>query len=345
MKHPCSIAAGLAFVVCTSLQFTGCASTPVEQPTLTLAETAAPLFVSITPEPSAIASLAPPQILSPTTILQPGISPTNTPPPANTATRTTSAPAATSTRTNTPIPSVTRTPTVTPTRIIACTPPPCNSNEVFMCPGVCLNGCGTQCATKTPTPSPFPIPSVPANFSAVGSGSSIEFSLDDNSNIEQGYHIYQIGIENPVATFQTLGSHGTGHYTFTWNNVACNYSATFVMRAYSPGGVSEASNSSSAVTVPCPPSNFAVTGTTQMGSLYISFTDNASNETGFRIYRANPNTPITTLPAWPGIGVTSSTAIGPMPCGTNASYYARAYNSAGESVPSNTSVGTTFPCK
>lgn len=142
-----------------------------------------------------------------------------------------------------------------------------------------------------------------------------------------------------------LGSHGTGRYTYTWNNVPCNFSATFFVRAYSPGGVSEASNQSATLTVPCAPSDSAVTGATQMGSLYISFTDNASNETGFRIYRSNPTTPVTTLVAWPGTGISSATAIGPIPCSTQANYYVRAYNTAGESLPSNTSVGTTFACK
>ena len=44
-------------------------------------------------------------------------------------------------------------PTVDPeTPIIQCTPPPCQANEVYHCPGDCPGGCGTICATRTPAP-------------------------------------------------------------------------------------------------------------------------------------------------------------------------------------------------
>ena len=45
----------------------------------------------------------------------------------------------------------TATPDVTPTVQVECTPPLCQPGEVFYCPGECLGGCGTQCATPTPT--------------------------------------------------------------------------------------------------------------------------------------------------------------------------------------------------
>ena len=41
--------------------------------------------------------------------------------------------------------------TPTPTPVIKCTPPPCLSGEVYYCPGECIWGCGTVCATPTPS--------------------------------------------------------------------------------------------------------------------------------------------------------------------------------------------------
>lgn len=42
----------------------------------------------------------------------------------------------------------------TSTAGVTCTPPPCQTDEVYYCPDACPGGCGTQCATPTPTPTP-----------------------------------------------------------------------------------------------------------------------------------------------------------------------------------------------
>ncbi len=42
----------------------------------------------------------------------------------------------------------------TPTPVIMCTPPACQPNESYYCPGQCPGGCGTTCATNTPGPTP-----------------------------------------------------------------------------------------------------------------------------------------------------------------------------------------------
>jgi hypothetical protein len=56
-----------------------------------------------------------------------------------------------------PLPTGTHTPAVsepTNTPGVICTPPPCQADEVYYCPGDCPGGCGTQCATPTPTATP-----------------------------------------------------------------------------------------------------------------------------------------------------------------------------------------------
>jgi glucose/arabinose dehydrogenase len=51
------------------------------------------------------------------------------------------------------------------TPIIQCTPPACQTNESYHCPGDCPGGCGTICATHTPAPQNqiFQLPD-PANY-------------------------------------------------------------------------------------------------------------------------------------------------------------------------------------
>lgn len=97
------------------------------------------------------------------TVAPPLLSPTWTPspPPATwtpaepPATWTPAEPAATwtpaePTATATPAkPTSTWTPSPPPAP--ACTPPACQEDEVYYCPGVCPGGCGVQCATRVPT--------------------------------------------------------------------------------------------------------------------------------------------------------------------------------------------------
>jgi hypothetical protein len=103
-----------------------------------------------------------------------GPSPTSVPPPSSTG-----APASPSalTATLTPLaptvtpshipPTPTRAPTETPevsTPMPVCTPPLCQTGEVYYCPGDCPGGCGTQCAT----PSPWPTVPPPSSFKPTG---------------------------------------------------------------------------------------------------------------------------------------------------------------------------------
>lgn len=80
-------------------------------------------------------------------------------PPARSAgTTATPSHTTTPTQTGTPCAGCSATPTHTPTpsatRLIACTPPPCTTGEVFYCPASCPGGCGTICATPTPSATP-----------------------------------------------------------------------------------------------------------------------------------------------------------------------------------------------
>lgn len=89
---------------------------------------------------------------SPTHTTALGVSPTSA---QETTPSTPQEPAEIPTSFPTPMPT-TRPAPATPTNTpgVMCTPPPCQSDEVYYCPDVCPGGCGTQCATPTPTPKP-----------------------------------------------------------------------------------------------------------------------------------------------------------------------------------------------
>ena len=204
--------------------------------------------------------------------------------------------------------------------------------------------CGTNIATRqvtimvnTPTPE---TPAVPSSFKAVGTDTTIQFTWNDNSTNEVGFRIYQVGVVAPVAT---LGAHtGTGGISYNWTGRPCNTSATFFVKAYNSAGESNQSSTDSADTIPCAPTGFSATGASQT-QVNVSFADNATNESGFRIYRSGSSTALATLSAQSGTGGKTG-AVGSIPCGTTYTYYVQAYNSAGESASSNTNDGITSGC-
>jgi hypothetical protein len=207
--------------------------------------------------------------------------------------------------------------------------------------------CGADIATRQVTivvnpagPPPPQAPTAPGSFNAVGTGTTIQFTWTDNSTNEVGFRIYQAGVVAPVVS---VGAHtGTGGMSYNWTGRPCNTSATFLVKAYNSAGESNPSSTKAAVTIPCAPTSFNAVGVSQT-QVNVALTDNATNETGFRVYRSGSSTALATLSARSGTG-SKTGVIGSIPCGMEYTYYARAYNSAGESVSSNSNTGTTSGC-
>ncbi len=199
--------------------------------------------------------------------------------------------------------------------------------------------------TEIPSPTPVPpvppaAPSAPTGLTATGTNLTIQFTWADNSIDEMGFRIYQVGQVAPVVT--RPANIGTGGVSYTWAGRPCNVSATFYVKAYNAAGESAPSNSDAAVSVPCAPTGLSAVGGSASG-VNISFVDNGTNESGFHAYRTGSAAVLATLSAHPGTGGKSG-SVSPVICGQTYSYFVKAYNSAGESAPSNADDGTTFPC-
>lgn len=190
------------------------------------------------------------------------------------------------------------------------------------------------------------VPCVPASFIANPSNTTINFNWAVTSpHNEAGFRIYQQGVQAPVATRgPNLGSGGTNlPYT-----ASCNLIGTFSVRAFNTAGESASSNLIQTETAPCPPSGLTITNITKDKVEY-KFTDNGTNETGFRIYRypgsdSSKDALYAPLPAHAGTGTVSSDAA--QFCDFNFPitfvYSIRAFNPSGESGSSE-HVGATTP--
>lgn len=221
----------------------------------------------------------------------------------------------------------------TPTRSL--TPGPSSTSTASPIPSL------SPTPTLPPTGTPAPIPSPPTNLTATGNGTTVQFSWVDNSVGELGFRIYQTGLVAPVA--DNIPVHvGTGGMAFDLKNLPCNTSATFTARAFNTLGESAASNPVNAITIPCAPSNLSVSPTSST-SINLAFTNNGTNEAGYRVYQTNSPSTLGTITAAPGAGAKSGSITG-LACGTTAAYFVRAFNAAGESSNSNTSEVTTQAC-
>jgi hypothetical protein len=198
-----------------------------------------------------------------------------------------------------------------------------------------------QANPPAPADTPLPAtPSKPKNFKTAGSATSITFSWNDNSTDETGFRIYQDGVTAPVVTVNA--NTGTGGMSSNWTGLACGFKGNFSIRAYNNAGESSSSNSKNGVTVPCAPMNLVANG--QGNTISFNWAvANPHNEDGFRIYQQGVSQPVATRGPNQGSGGTIYDLTGLL-CNLVATYSVTAFNSAGESPPSNLVQQESVPC-
>jgi fibronectin type 3 domain-containing protein len=201
------------------------------------------------------------------------------------------------------------------------------------------NAGGESPQSNTDSATTFPPPAAPSNLTATAiSASRIDLAWADNSSDEDGFKIYRSTDNVNFAFYATVGANVT-----TRSNTNLTGSTTYYYRvlAYNSGGNSTYSNVASATTISLPAAPSNLTATAFSTSLInLSWTDNSSDESGFRIYRSTDGVNF----IWyytPGANATSFSDTGRT---ASTTYYYRvlANNANGNSDFSNTASAMTF---
>ncbi|MEW5766397.1 MAG: fibronectin type III domain-containing protein [bacterium] len=186
-------------------------------------------------------------------------------------------------------------------------------------------------------------PAPPGNLQAAAiSDSRIDLFWADNSGNEDGFIIERGSAEG--GPFSKVGEVDTG--TTTYSNTGLTPRTTYYYRvkAYNGLGHSAPSNVANATTndtFPAAPSNLSLSDT-GIYSLRLNWSDNANNETGFRIERKTAGGAYIPVAEIPAANTTTYLDTGLNP-ETTYTYRVRAYNGAGNSGYSNEASGTTLP--
>ena len=206
---------------------------------------------------------------------------------------------------------------------------------------------GVADATTLPPPPP---PAAPTGLVATANASGVRIDLawTDNAVDEQGFRIERAPDVSGVAgTYVQITSVAANSTTYANSGLLNGTRYWYRVRAYNTFGTSAYTDEASATTLTPPAAPTGLVATTFSGvRIDLAWTDNASDEQGFRIERAPdaggvPGTfaLVTTL-ATPNATTYSNTGLAN---GTHYWYRVRAYNAVGNSAWTNDADATTVP--
>ncbi len=197
-------------------------------------------------------------------------------------------------------------------------------------------------ASATTLPNP---PTAPSSLTATTvSNSQIDLAWQDNANNELGHILERkTGVSGTYAVIDTVSANVT-----TYSSLGLTGSTQYFyrVRAYNAGGNSAYSNATNATTKtdpPVAPGNLTATAISN-NQINLTWTDNATNEGGFKIERKIPQGMADT---YAEIATVSANAVSYSSKGLDASteyfYRVRAFNLTGSSSYSNEANATTLP--
>ena len=189
--------------------------------------------------------------------------------------------------------------------------------------------------------TPAAPPAAPSGLTVTAiSSSQINVSWTDNASNETGFKVERATASG--GPWSQIGTTGTNIASFADTTVAASTTYYYRVQATNATGDSAYSNTASAATpgtLPAVPSGLTVTAISS-SQINVSWTDNASNETGFKVERATASGG-----PWGQIGTTgtniASFADTTVAASTTYYYRVRATNATGDSAYSNTASATT----
>lgn len=163
-----------------------------------------------------------------------------------------------------------------------------------------------------------------------------------------GYHVYRA--DTPDGTFVRLTANPTGSTSFTDNTVTAGNAYTYLVRTLrlesvpggsyynlSVGSAATVTASSGGTAAPRNPSELTASTPTSSTSSVLTWADNSSDETGFRVERKTNAAGTWGTVATLGANATGHTDTGPFTQGNVYYYRVVATGAGGDSIPSNES--------
>src|SRR5206468_3195896 len=145
-----------------------------------------------------------------------------------------------------------------------------------------------------------------------------------------------------AVNYTLLTTVGAGMTGYNWTSASPGTVYSFQVSAYNAAGKSAVSNTATATTPatpPAAPTNLVATAAANGTQVNLTWTDNSTNETGFKVYLSTDGVNYAFL-ATAGAGSSAYTWTGASP-GASYSFEVTAVNAVGESAASNTATVTT----
>lgn len=185
-------------------------------------------------------------------------------------------------------------------------------------------------------------PAAPSGLSATTSGTSIILSWIDNATNESGFKLQRS--PNGSTGWTEIATPATDATTYTDPGLAAASTYFYRVLATNAGGDSAPSSVASATTtgvpsLPAAPTGLAV-APASASQLTVSWTDNATNESGDKVERSPNGTTGWVSVGNPGANATAFSDSG-LTASTTYFYRVRATNSAGDSAYTSVASGTT----
>jgi hypothetical protein len=175
-------------------------------------------------------------------------------------------------------------------------------------------------------------PAAPGGLTAAAVTSSrIDLQWTDNATNEQGFKIER---STDGVNFTQVANAGVNQVTYSNTGLIASTSYTYRVRSYEGSNNSAYSNTATATTLPPPnaPSNLVATATSK-GRISVTWTDNATNEGGFKLERGTDGVNFTQVAQLPAN--TTSYSNGGLAKGVTYYYRVRSYEGPNHSGYSN----------